>query len=535
MERSGEDGELGEAAGKGAPALSGSWTGTLASAAVSLAVWLPLLAAMAIRVSPESSARLLGPWRWPVVVVLVVGCGVGLLALRHVGGREGSGAGAPPAADPGLVLRLALFAAVACAGIYLWRFAAYDELSALIACGLAAVAFGGLVLAGRRRSAPLLARRLDLLLFNLCLLLVLAEGLLRGMARLSPSVIFERLDASVEEKIERTRLQPGQLRLGFRANEGGYYDGPFLPRVARRGPAVLSIADSFALAPVPHHYHFTTVAERQLPGVEVYNMGMSAIDPREYLYLLLHEGLRLEPEVVLVNLYMGNDFAGPLPGAREGQLLARLFDRRNLLLYQVPRRLRLLRAEPMQDDEPVRIDRDTSIGGELRTVEDLHRAFPWLEDPLLEAPHLSDARHFRLERRYALQMGRLSLLGYERRLDRTLLPMQEALGDIPLVAMLIPARHQVNDALWEEIQRGVAAPLARDHAQASVLHWLRNRKIPVLDLLPLFRAVPPLDDGDRHLYRKNDTHINRRGNEVAGRALADFLEPVIREAAGEND
>ncbi|MGB3969125.1 MAG: hypothetical protein WBO45_20490, partial [Planctomycetota bacterium] len=52
--------------------------------------------------------------------------------------------------------------------------------------------------------------------------------------------------------------------------------------------------------------------------------------------------------------------------------------------------------------------------------------------------------------------------------------------------------------------------------------------IPCLDLLPVLLAVPPLADGNRHLYLRNDTHWNARGNAVAARALAPWLRNLLR-------
>ncbi len=52
---------------------------------------------------------------------------------------------------------------------------------------------------------------------------------------------------------------------------------------------------------------------------------------------------------------------------------------------------------------------------------------------------------------------------------------------------------------------------------------IAREDLPYLDLRPIFRAVPPLPDGDRHLYHRQDTHLNVRGNRVAGEQLAEFL------------
>ncbi|MCG8459242.1 MAG: hypothetical protein MI919_23445 [Holophagales bacterium] len=504
----------------------------LGIASLSLAIWIPTLAVLAIHASPHSRDRILGAARWPIEGLLISGAIVGFLALlQRVRERPESDPRADRGTDWGFVLRLGLCVGVVCIGIYQGLFPGFRALHAAVWVGLAGSGFGLLVLVVERRSRSPWVRRLDLILFNLCAFVVLGELALRSYAWLRPSVLFERMDSSVSEKIERTRLEPGSLRWGSRVNEDGYLDASPSDPGEREGPFVLSIADSFAIGTTPPFYHFTTVAERALPGVEIYNMGMSGIGPREYLHLLLEEGLGLDPDVVLINLYLGNDFNGPVPGTRDGAVLAPFFDRRNLLLYQVPRRLRLLRsgtspgaAQAAAGSPPVHEQQ-----GELRTEAEILRAFPWLESPLEQKPLFTDAEILRIERDYALTASRMSQASYSRHLDRSLLPIRQAVGDRTLLVMLIPANYQVDDQLWERISRNPPRPLNRDNARRCVARWLRWKRIPYLDLLPEMRAVAPLEDGRPHLYRNNDTHFNRRGSEVAGKALAAFLGPHVRD------
>jgi hypothetical protein len=103
--------------------------------------------------------------------------------------------------------------------------------------------------------------------------------------------------------------------------------------------------------------------------------------------------------------------------------------------------------------------------------------------------------------------------------------VERAAGDIPLKFVLIPDEFQVEDELWEEIVRQSGKPLDRDLPQRRIVEWLQARGRSVLDLLPLLRAVEPLEDGRRHVYHAQNMHFNARGNAIAGRALAGFLGP----------
>ena len=57
--------------------------------------------------------------------------------------------------------------------------------------------------------------------------------------------------------------------------------------------------------------------------------------------------------------------------------------------------------------------------------------------------------------------------------------------------------------------------------------WLSRQGIPTVDLLPPLLAVEPLADGRRHLFHLRDTHFNARGNDVAGKALAEGLRALL--------
>ena len=128
-------------------------------------------------------------------------------------------------------------------------------------------------------------------------------------------------------------------------SHGDYDDEPALRR--KEHPLIISIGDSFSAGVVPHDDHFTTVAERILRGgADVYNLGVAGIDPRGYLYLLQREALPRHPDILLVNLFIGNDVEGK-SGRR---VMSAFLDRSNLLIYQVPRRL-------------LRISRGVAAGG----------------------------------------------------------------------------------------------------------------------------------------------------------------------------
>ncbi|CAN5475174.1 hypothetical protein BH10PSE6_BH10PSE6_31190 [soil metagenome] len=83
---------------------------------------------------------------------------------------------------------------------------------------------------------------------------------------------------------------------------------------AYRSRAVV-IGDSFVEASFARHSLPGSV-EAEIGGVEAINLGIAATGPSSYYYRLRDVGLKLSPDVVLLFIYMGNDFV--LPGEAFG-------------------------------------------------------------------------------------------------------------------------------------------------------------------------------------------------------------------------
>jgi SGNH hydrolase-like domain, acetyltransferase AlgX len=97
-------------------------------------------------------------------------------------------------------------------------------------------------------------------------------------------------------------------------------------------------------------------------------------------------------------------------------------------------------------------------------------------------------------------------------------------GERRFVVCLIPDEFQVEDRLWETLQARVRdMSLERDRGQQLLKRELGMLGVEVVDLLPAFRAEAVSADGRRRLYHLQDTHWNARGNELAGRVLAEAL------------
>jgi hypothetical protein len=453
--------------------------------------------ALALRAGLEA---LLGAATWPLIAVCAAATACGLALL--VRARTHPERLTHPAAALGALLVTAVLA---------WAFALafvqpIQRLWFDLLCGLAA---GLWSLWMMRPRAP---RVLGRLLVAAAGCVFLAELGLRAAAAFAPLPLLARTHDAPRATIERFRCAPGQVHFGFACNERGFFDAPF----ARDGRArVAVIGDSFGVGVVPHALHYTRVAE-ELLGLEIANVGVAGCGPPEYLALLVDEVLPLQPEAVVFALFAGNDLEfkqAPAPHA----WLRDAFSRERVLLWQVPERL-LRRAH----DGAALPGAGASVGDEADAL--------WLSDPRLEPPSLSPEAFLRLE----VQRARTLSSPDAAALDALLSILEEARALVaprPFAVLVIPDEFQVEDALWEEIRATAGVELERDAFQRRLLPRLADAGIPALDLLPVLRAVAPLEDGRRHVYHLRDTHWNARGNRAAGLALAGFL----RERLGDPD
>ncbi len=290
---------------------------------------------------------------------------------------------------------------------------------------------------------------------------------------------------------------------------------------------VVSVGDSFSSGTVSLPLHFTSIAERELEGISIYNMGAPALGPAEYAHLLVSEALPMEPACIVVQLFVGNDLDAVAPVAQTRRGPALLFDGERHAVVRFTQRLLRLSAERRRAEAEGAgggIVQGEQIAGLVSSVEEAIERHPWYADPMLERPTFSAQGYRTLEAKRAAEIasegrgsyGALSILEQ----------LVAAAGDVPVVFALIPDEFQVEDEVWEAVRADHTEPLERDRPQRILREWASARGIPVLDYLPALRAVSPLADGRRHVYHFQDSHWNARGNEAAGRELARFLREL---------
>ena len=332
-------------------------------------------------------------------------------------------------------------------------------------------------------------------LLILLISLALGEAALRAYNRIRPSFIFH------DDSYNRFRVSPHSKYLGFATNSLGFYDTEFT-KPAGGAFRIVALGDSFAFGVVPYQNNYLTLLEEFLSrtgsGLQVLNMGISRTSPADYLNLFVHEGLALEPDLVLVSFYVGNDLIDTYNSLRTARPL-----------YERSYVVALLR-----------------FAFRLRTHIEPHPADSRLvySD---DAPNLS--------RQYYLEIiggrAKIYLVGWEGlpvAVDGAMGAIEKIASicqqrSVPLAVVLIPDETQLNPELQATLLATyrIYRESRMDYLQPNrmLAERLDHGGIPFLDLYPAFAEAART----QRLYKPLDSHWNIAGNRLAAERITDFL------------
>jgi hypothetical protein len=327
--------------------------------------------------------------------------------------------------------------------------------------------------------------------FNLALTAFLAEVSLRVFAACSGDSLL------LSDSLEAYRLVPGRdYGHGLRGNALGYPGPDFQPE---RRPGVLRIAalgDSFAVGPaVPFADNFLCLVEKALPHTEVYNFGVSGAGPREYHAVLRQHVWAVQPDLVLVCVFVGNDITESLATPHH------LDPRQHALYLLLTRGSRLLRERWRQPGRPSADPTDRLAHSGLS-----EQAFDEVEARRLAVCLKTPPPD--LEKKWQRALGHLGRLIADCRAHRT-----------PVAFVLIPDEFQVHpQVLTRALQTASLDRAAVDLElpQRRLVAFFAEQEVACLDLRPAFDNV-----ADTHAPR--DTHWNSRGNHLAAEKISCFL------------
>lgn len=312
---------------------------------------------------------------------------------------------------------------------------------------------------------------------------------------------FRPLPIFYDSSYNRFRVRPHTPIFGFQTNSRGFFDIERTRDKAAGTYRALGIGDSFSFGVVPHEFNYLTLLENNIklkrPRFELINMGIPGLNPREYLAILLNEGLDLKPDMVLLSFFIGNDF---LETAKVDRIY-RISYTANIVRYLY------------------------ALGTK---VGDLH----WSDTSAYndEAPTLTDDAFLQIEGAFSRLLQKEDSL-FDNLLPNTVSHLRaiKQICDrygLQLTIVIIPDALQVNSSLLQKIAnvRGVKPEqFDLDRPNRALSAELTRLGIDHLDLLPAFMAATPSGG----LYKPNDTHWNIRGNSLAGQLILDHVLPKL--------
>lgn len=127
---------------------------------------------------------------------------------------------------------------------------------------------------------------------------ILALLVTEGLARLYFDPIDFLKPKNVNDEVLRYKIEP---------NTGAHDSWGFRNKSVPDSANIVAIGDS-------HTYGISATASNSWPSVlqsisdkETYNLGLGGYGPAEYFYLMEHKALELDPEMIVVGFYLGND------------------------------------------------------------------------------------------------------------------------------------------------------------------------------------------------------------------------------------
>jgi hypothetical protein len=319
--------------------------------------------------------------------------------------------------------------------------------------------------------------------------LFLAEIAFRVFNYFHPSFMFH--DASYN----RFRGKPHGKDFDFRLNSRGFKDVEFDKKKEEGAYRILGIGDSFAFGVVPYKDNYLTLLEEGLNRngrrVELINMGIPGIGPKDYYALLMDEGLELKPDMVLVSFFIGNDF---LRETEERKLYSYSYVA-SFINYLITLNNQPLSRPDVYNDDEITFNDAKYVSLESERSDIYNKRNQSFENDLAEA---------------------MSYL--------VKIKQQCAERGIDFALVLIPDEVQVNKALQSRVMQIKAFNLSADDFDFALpdrllAAKLKEQNVRFLDLLDPFASA----SSQTRLYKPNDTHWNIAGNRLAAELIQENL------------
>jgi lysophospholipase L1-like esterase len=345
---------------------------------------------------------------------------------------------------------------------------------------------------------------------------IIVEVFLRVYSKFSPTFF-----APKNKAYDQFRPNPNSWINGFQLNSKGYQDEEFSIQKKEGTFRILAIGDSFTFGVVPYKNNFVTIIEERLkeikPSIEIINMGIPSTNVQDYLSLLIDEGLELNPDMIMINVYIGNDITYASQSKKESSIYTirfinylKAFFKFNRNGEKVITRLGGDNKENLYNDEANSMDDHTF----MEVQKSLFFIYLDKDYILKELTHRYDS--------IFKDLNTLNQICQDRK--------------IKLLITLLPAEIQVDKNLQKIIEAEVYKDLSNkfdSHEKfiesihyslpnAKLKNELTKQNIEYLDLLDPFQKKGL----SKKFYKPKDTHWNIAGNMLAADLIYEYLLKV---------
>jgi len=324
--------------------------------------------------------------------------------------------------------------------------------------------------------------------------LFIGEIVLRIYNHYVPSFIF------YSGSYDRFRGKPFANDWDFKLNSQGFKDEEFSEEkedVYR----ILGIGDSFSFGVVPYKHNYLTLIESQLnvgnANVEVLNMGIPSIGPKEYLSLLVKEGLALHPDAVLLSFFVGNDF----DESKKRKLYEYSYVA-SLLHY-------IINLHPKYEGNTI------------------HGKDEYCDD----CPNFSNKQYLKIEySRSSIYL--VDNKKFPEKLNHAIYYLKQIRSickshNIKFIVVIIPDELQINQDLLREVKGAYYPNLDESKWDTGLPSRMLSNELDKLGItyIDLYEYFSNSSD---QLYRPRDTHWNIAGNQMAANIIHEHIRKHIK-------
>lgn len=340
-----------------------------------------------------------------------------------------------------------------------------------------------------------------------------SEILLRVYVQFTPTMFSPR-----DKRYNQFRATPKAWINGFQLNSKGFQDIEFSVKKEKGKFRILAIGDSFTFGVVPYENNFITLLEEKLktinPNIEILNMGIPATRVREYLSLFVDEGLALNPDLVLINFYVGNDIMDAEEKPKESPLMIVRF------IKYIPAYFKSRKYQPKFNPNPNSNRPENTYNDEAPSMD--NASFEGIQKFYFKIYLNNPIVNKHLEPSYNSVFKDVATI--QKICDTK---------NIKLVLSLLPAEIQVDTNLQKETEPiltetnfrifdsypNLLKSLDYSHPNKMLKKEFDKRNINYIDLLPVFQEKGK----SFQLYKPKDTHWNIPGNKLAAETIYKYI------------